>query len=295
MITPQIGISLMMEHDFLNAALPLFESGEIEVIEWSFDMGWGPQSPPDQCLFLLDHFSRENRLIGHGVSFSILSGQWTARQQHWLDCLQEEFQERQYRHVTEHFGFMTAGNFHKGAPLPVPLTPSTLKLGQYRLQQVASICKVPVGLENLALAFGPEDVAQQGIFLDQLVSAVDGFIILDLHNIYCQLCNFKVDPLVLLKSYPLDKVKEIHVSGGCWYQLQTGQNEVLRCDSHDEAIPNEVFDLLNLALPLCPKVEFIIFERLGHSIAKEEAFLYQEEFYRLKNAIKEIYSCMTIN
>jgi hypothetical protein len=37
---PWVGLSLMMESDFFHAAQPLFEAGEVEVLEWSFDMGW---------------------------------------------------------------------------------------------------------------------------------------------------------------------------------------------------------------------------------------------------------------
>ena len=30
----------MLEDEFLQASLPLFENGEVDVIEWSFDVGW---------------------------------------------------------------------------------------------------------------------------------------------------------------------------------------------------------------------------------------------------------------
>src|SRR4029453_13258630 len=43
---PLVGLSLMLEEDFLRAALPLFEAGEIEVLEWSFDVGWGLPALP---------------------------------------------------------------------------------------------------------------------------------------------------------------------------------------------------------------------------------------------------------
>ena len=197
-----VGISLMPEQDILDAAAPLFESDDIEIIEWSFDMGWGSTPLPSSCASILDRYSQANRLIGHGVSFSLLSGQWSPRQEWWLERLKEEVRNRKYRHISEHFGFMTAGDFHRSAPLPVPLTSTTLSLGQSRIKQLADICGVPIGLENLALAFGPKDVAEQGHFLKQLIGVVDGFLLLDLHNIYCQLCNFDVDPIVLLESYP---------------------------------------------------------------------------------------------
>ena len=39
---PLVGVSLMLEDDFARAAYPLFDMGEIEILEWSFDVGWPP-------------------------------------------------------------------------------------------------------------------------------------------------------------------------------------------------------------------------------------------------------------
>lgn len=278
----------MLETDIYKAAKPLFDSGQIEILEWSFDMGWGPKPLPDWCSELLDEFSQANCLVGHGVSFSLLSGQWTTRQEQWLEALKEEVQERNYQHISEHFGFMTAGNFHQSAPMPVPLTPQTLELGQHRLKQLAEIVKVPVGLENLALAFGPRDVAEQGQFLSQLISPIDGFLVLDLHNIYCQLCNFGWEPIALLESYPLEKVREIHVSGGSWSHPPSSPHKAIRRDTHDQNVPEEVFDLLYLALARCPHAEAVIFERLGNTIANaDDEARYRDDFYRLQQILQE--------
>lgn len=283
-----VGISLMPEQDILEAAEPLFESDDIEILEWNFDMGWGSTPLPYRCSSLLDRYSYADRLIGHGVSFSLLSGQWSPRQEWWLEQLKEEVNIRKYRHISEHFGFMTAGNFHRSAPLPVPLTSATLSLGQSRIRQLADICGIPVGLENLALAFGPKDVAEQGVFLKHLISVVDGFLLLDLHNIYCQLCNFDVDPIELLESYPLDKVKEIHISGGSWSHPPSSLNKAIRRDTHDHAVPEEIFELLQLALPRCPHVEAIIFERIGNTILNNaDAEHYREDFFRIKSLVKD--------
>lgn len=283
---PLVGISLMLEPDVLNAARPLFTSGEMEILEWSFDMGWGETPLPDECSSLLEQYSQANRLIGHGVTFSLLSGQWTDPQELWLLQLADEISRRNYRHISEHFGFMSAGSFHRGAPMPVPLTPNTLALGQSRMRDLAELCGVPIGLENLALAFGPQDVAEQGSFIDQLITPVDGFLLLDLHNIYCQTCNFQVDPMTLLQSYPLEKVREIHISGGSWDQS-------IRRDTHDQDVPEEVFELLKLALPLCPQTEVIILERLGNTITNEaQAESYRRDFFRIKSMIREhSYAC----
>ena len=73
MTRPQVGLSLMLEDDFLRAAFPLFEAGDVEVLEWSFDVGWPPTRMPDWALPLLQFYSGANNLLGHGVSYSPLS------------------------------------------------------------------------------------------------------------------------------------------------------------------------------------------------------------------------------
>jgi len=181
---------------------------------------------------------------------------------------------------------MTAGNFHRSAPLPVPLTNETLRLGQDRLQRLHETSLVPIGLENLAFAFGMSDVLEQGDFLDRLLEPFDGFLVLDLHNLYCQVCNFNVPFDKLLFSYPLDRVKEMHVSGGSWKKSSLG--ETLRQDTHDDKVPEEISEYLPLALERCPNTEVIVFERLGGTLPESAHQEFQEDFQRLSKTVKEL-------
>ena len=214
---PLAGLSLMREQNLSLASLPLFEAGEVDCLEWSFDVGWQAAAVPDWGQALLADFQAADRLVGHGVTFSPLTAGCIDHQERWLRQFRAECELRNYQHLSEHFGFMSAGDFHQGAPLPVPLTPEALALGQQRLQQLAEIANRPIGLENLSLAFGREDVARQGEFLDKLLAPVDGFLLLDLHNIYCQVCNFDLDFDALLDLYPLSRVREMHISGAHGY------------------------------------------------------------------------------
>lgn len=278
----------MVEEEYLQAALPLFAAGEVEVLEWSFDTGWGEVPIPAWASELLDFYAEQNQLLGHGVTFSALSGQWTPRQEQWLASLREECARRRYRHISEHFGFMTAGSFHQSAPLPVPRTPETLRLGQERLRLLSDITRVPVGLENLALAFGPRDVQEQGTFLDELLHPIGGFLLLDLHNLYCQMCNFSLSADEILNLYPLERVQEMHISGGSWSESEAPSlTGPIRRDTHDEAVPDAVFTLLTTALRRCPNVEAVILERLGDTLQKpRDGEALRDDFMRLKSIIK---------
>ena len=155
------------------------------------------------------------------------------------------------------------------------------------MQQLAKVAKVPIGLENLAFAFGLPDVMSQGIFLDRLLAAVDGFLLLDLHNLYCQIHNFNLSALEILARYPLDRVKEIHISGGSW--SQHGSRKIRR-DTHDNAVPAAVFELLATVVNLCPQLEFVIFERIGNTLktASSQA-QFRRDYHRIVKIIQQAY------
>lgn len=257
----------MLDADFRRSVLPLLEAGEVDALEWSFDVGWSLDTLPPGIAELLDFFSQRDRLLGHGVTFSPLSGAWHDRQADWLERLRGEVARRTYNHISEHLGFMTAGDFHQSAPLPVPRDDRTIALGRDRLQRLADVAAVPVGLENLAFAFGPRDVAEQGRFLEELLEGVDGFLLLDLHNLYCQSHNFDTPGERLMEGYPLHRVRELHISGGSWSgsTLQPDAPPIRR-DTHDDAVPETVFRLLRHALTVCPNLRYVTFERLGGTI-----------------------------
>lgn len=280
----------MLEPDFVAAALPLLQAGEVDVLEWSFDIGWSQAAMPEWADELLDHFASKSRLLGHGVKYSLLSADESPARDAWLERLSEECQRRHYRHVSEHFGFMAAGRFHEGAPLPVPLTEFTVRLGQVRLQRLADAARCPIGLENLAFAFGPRDVQDQGRFLEELLTPLGGFLLLDLHNIYCQCCNFDVGGAELLATYPLHRVREIHVSGGSWSSVKfPGPKPLIRRDTHDAAVPQEVFELVRWAIPRCPNLEAVILEQLGGTLSEPNAAeQFRIDFQTLRQVANEV-------
>lgn len=284
-------ISCNLDNSLLQASLPLFTVEKVEAIEWSFDTLYKVRDIPGWFVELLHAFGREGRLIGHGVYFSLFSGKWTVEQQRWLDHLRKIATNFRFDHITEHFGFMTGEDFHKGAPISVPYTAETLAIGIDRLQRIQDACSCPVGLENLAFSYSPEEVKRHGEFLEKLVEPINGFIILDLHNLYCQLHNFSLDFETLIRAYPLDRVREIHISGGSWEPSGVNPGRSIRRDTHDNAVPEQVFDLLKKALPLCPNLKFVVLEQLGtalHTVESQECF--QENFDKMQaivNAFNE--------
>lgn len=269
-------IACNLDADILSASLPLLQEGRVEAMEWSFDTLFKVKEVPVWFDELLTAFSREGRLIGHGVFFSLFSGKWLPEQESWLQQLRQLRDRFTFDHITEHFGFMTGADFHQGAPLSIPYTTSTLAIGRDRLARIYDACGCPVGLENLAFSYSLDEVKRHGHFLEELVAPVNGFIILDLHNLYCQLHNFDLSFMDLVRLYPLDRVREIHISGGSWEQSALDSRRRIRRDTHDDSVPDEVFSLLQQAIPLCPQLKYVVMEQLGAGLKTPQS---QKGFY----------------
>ncbi|PJJ61015.1 multinuclear nonheme iron-dependent oxidase [Hymenobacter chitinivorans] len=277
-----------LDADMLSASFPLLEQGRVEALEWSFDALFWAEQIPEWFTELLRAFAAQNRLVGHGVYFSLLSGRWTPEQQQWLSQLRKLAQQFRFDHITEHFGFFTGQNFHAGAPLPIPYTSTALRLGQDRLCRIQEACGCPVGLENLAFAYSLDEVRRHGEFLAQLVEPVNGFLILDLHNLFCQLHNFGVSYEELIQLYPLERVREIHISGGSWEESGQEPGRQVRRDTHDGAVPDEVFELLSRTLPRCPNLKFVVLEQLGNALQTEPSRAqFRRDFGRLEAMVHE--------
>jgi uncharacterized protein len=284
-------ISCNLDENILSAALPLFENEKAEAIEWSFDTLYHYREIPGWFTELLHTYGKAGRLIGHGVYFSLFSGGFSKDQQAWLMHLQKVSAAFQFDHISEHFGFMTGENFHQGAPISIPFTSSTLAIGRDRLKRMYHSCQCPVGLENLAFSCSLDEVKKQGEFLDKLVDPVNGFIILDLHNVYCQLHNFNIDINEMLQLYPLHRVREIHISGGSWEDSAIIQGKKIRRDTHDAAVPQEVFQLLKHVIPHCPHLKYVVLEQLSNGLdTDEKRTSFRHDFIQMDTIVKNVNS-----
>jgi uncharacterized protein (UPF0276 family) len=270
----------------LAAALPLFRSGRVGGIEWAFDSLYKNETLPEWFEAFLHEYGRAGRLVGHGVFFSIFSGKWLPEQAVWLKKLAELCQKYEFNHISEHFGFMTGADFHKGAPIGLPLNSTTLRLGRDRLFRIFEACGRPVGLENLAFACSLDEVEIHGEFLEKLLAPVNGFLILDLHNLYCQIQNFGVDFDEIIEKYPLERVREIHVSGGSWEPVESNPAKKIRRDTHDDAVPESVFLMLEKVISRCPNLKFVVLEQLSSGLQTENSQKnFQKDFKKVEKIL----------
>ena len=80
---------------------------------------------------------------------------------------------------------------------------------------------------------------------------------------------------------------EIHVSGGsesdpAW--LRSGKS--MRLDSHDGAVPEPVWDLLERALPLCSNLRGVTLERMEGTVEAEHVPLLEQELRRIRRTVE---------
>lgn len=274
----------MPTEDWRAANAPLFDEGLIDVVEWSVDFGWSALAVPDWVPPLLDTFEAKGALLAHGVELSLMSAEWTDEQEAWLAELAAETKRRRYAHFTEHYGFITAADFVRGTPLPLPPSRTLLELSRGRIARLRDVTGLDVGLENLAFAFGAHDALAQADFLSALCEATGAFLLFDVHNVVCQAHNFGLDALALSRRYPLERVRELHVAGGSLAApTQHDAARSFRRDTHDDLMPGSVLALLEQLLPRCPALEHVILERTDRSLfgaAEREA--HQREVRALK-------------
>ncbi len=286
---PRVGLSLAADDGFRAATSPLFESGSVDAVEWSLDVPWafGRSATPGWVTAVCDLYSNAGCLYGHGVAFSALSATWEVRQERWLASLARELERRRYVHVSEHFGFMSARGFLPGAPLPVPMTDEAIRVGRRALGRLADTVGEPIGLENLAPVLTRRDAVEQGEFLAALLAPQDGFVILDLHNLFCQSHNLGVPLHELIERMPRARVREIHVAGGSYWSPPSNPARTIRADTHNAPVPDEVLAAVPFALRACPNVEVVFLERIRDTIRTEEdAERFQQDFWKLRATVE---------
>lgn len=276
------GLSIFAAKAYRQAAAPLFATGDVDAIEWSVD-AWREKTLPDETADYLAHFSDQQKLIGHGIHYPLLSADADDLRSAWLNELRADVKKRSYDGLSVHFGFSTGWRIREGAPLPVPLCAESLVLGKQSMRQLQDAAGCKVGIENLALAFSKQDVADQGQFIDELLQDVDGYLLLDLHNIYCQSVNFDVPMMDLVKTYPLSRVHEIHVSGGSWSEVKG--RRICR-DTHDGRVPDEILAVLPQVAQLCPQLKYVLLEKLPQSFATDQdAVDFRDDYRKVQYAV----------
>jgi uncharacterized protein (UPF0276 family) len=201
-------------------------------------------------------------VVVHGVELSIGSAHGlNSAYLRMLDSFQKEWP---FAWHSEHLGFQTiAGDndatLEVGVPLPLPATVEAVELVAARSATIQQRYNVPFLLENPAHYFSdfPADpeIGNEYGFLTAFTQRSGCYLLLDLHNLYCNAVNHRFDARAVIDTLPLDRVIEIHVAGGSW-------RDGFWMDAHDGRVPEPVWQLLEYVLPIAPNVAGVVFELL---------------------------------
>jgi uncharacterized protein len=201
-------------------------------------------------------------VVIHGVELSI--GSAHGLNNAYLNMLESFQKEWPFAWHSEHLGFQTiAGDNNSrleiGVPLPMPATVEAVELVASRSAMIQQRYGVPFLLENPAHYFSAlpadDEIGDEYRFLNAFTEKSGCYLLLDLHNLYCNAVNHHFDARDVIDTLPLDRVIEIHVAGGSW-------RDGFWMDAHDGRVPEPVWELLEYVLPLAPNVGGVVFELL---------------------------------
>ena len=216
-------------------------------------------------------------VVVHGVELSIGSAHGLNNAYlRMLDSFQKEWP---FVWHSEHLGFQTiagdnGSSLEIGVPLPMPATVEAVELVATRSANILNRYSVPFLLENPAHYFSdlPADaeIGNEYRFLNALTQKSGCYLLLDLHNLYCNAVNHHFEARDVIDTLPLERVIEIHVAGGSW-------RDGFWMDAHDGRVPEPVWELLEYVLPIAPNCAGVVFElleeyaiRLGTSAIENE-------------------------
>ena len=149
--------------------------------------------------------------------------------------------------VGEHLSLVSASVPDDGSPaeevydigfaVSPPLNEDTLETVVAGLAQATAACPVPVLVENAPIYLDmPASTMTQGRLVTEVLARSGAYLLLDIAHFRITCNTYGLDPHSELENYPLERVREIHLSGvadraGVWW------------DDHD-GVPDEVqYDL----------------------------------------------------
>lgn len=144
--------------------------------------------------------------------------------------------------VSEHLSWSSVGGRFFNDLLPLPFTQESLTHVCARIDEVQTILKRPLLIENITRYLTWQDsTVPEGAFMAEVVRTTGCGILLDINNVYVNAINFRLDPLEFLSAIPAQAVWEIHLAGfdrfGRWL-----------IDTHGQVVHPDVWTLYQWAI-----------------------------------------------
>jgi uncharacterized protein len=144
--------------------------------------------------------------------------------------------------VSEHLAWSSHGDVYLNDLLPLPYTQRTLTRVAEHIDEVQTTLGHQMLLENPStyVRFSESTISEVD-FLTELSKRTGCGLLLDINNVFVSANNHSTQPLPYLESFPLDRVKEIHLGG---HDKETDDlGAPLLIDTHGSPISNVVWTL----------------------------------------------------
>lgn len=207
-------------------------------------------------------------ILLHGISLGLASTALVERKR--LDKMTRLFDAVRPETWSEHLAFVRAGDLEIGHLAAPPRTAATIDATASNLRTASAAVGTMPLVENIATLIDPPvSDRSEPLWLAQTIAASGAEMLLDLHNLYANSMNFGCDALAFLHSLPVERVRQVHISGGRWIDNEDPRERRL-LDDHLHDPPDPVYDLLAELAACCPNPLTVILERDGSYPAMEQ-------------------------
>ena len=200
---------------------------------------------PDRIPIPLEQLAERGvKVVPHGIRLSLGGAERPSIER--LSLLARLAEKLDAPLVSEHFAFVRAGGLDAGHLLPLQRTRETLDLLVENILEAQKALPVPLALENIATLFEwPGSEMDEATFIAEALERTDSLLVLDVSNLYANVCNHHWDANEFLDRLPLERLAYAHIAGGI---VRNG----LYHDTHAHGIPEGALDLLT---EVCSRVD----------------------------------------
>jgi hypothetical protein len=201
-------------------------------------------------LHFLDRIRADYPVVMHGVSLSI--GSSGPLNPEYLRALKRLAARVQPAWISDHLCFTGVHGRNLHDLLPLPYTEETVRHVADRVRQVQDWLGRRILLENVSsyIAYRDSEMSEWE-FLREVVERADCLVLLDVNNIYVSAFNHGFDLHAYLDAVPVARVQQFHLAGH--RNLDT---HII--DTHDEPVPDPVWELYAEAARRFPRVSTMI-------------------------------------
>lgn len=200
----------------------------------------------------------------HGVAMGLAGSEPTENRR--MESMARLVEKLQPESWSEHLAFVRAGGIEIGHLAAPPRTARNVDAAIDNIERAAKIVGRAPLMENIATLIDPPgSTLDEASWVSNIIVGSGAGLLIDLHNLYANALNFGFDPAELLLSFPLDRARAVHLSGGKWVPEPTPNPEkrMRLLDDHLHDVPDPVFELLALLGEHAPQSLDVIIERDG--------------------------------